>query len=94
MKVIGKKTQWAILKALIRNWKKAIKNGRVCKWILMSTIYFTDVEIREIVRELILQDGDWWLARKAIVERNKSERMGKIIKWFDNVKGGGDGKIS
>lgn len=87
MKKKGGKTQVAILRALLRNYRLAICSPKVCRMLIYSRDYFTDDFVREIVRALVVNFGDWE-STKAELSQRKSERFKTFCKWAEGVKGG------
>lgn len=86
-KSLTQKQQVAVLRAMLRNYRLVILRENVCRMLIFSRDYFTDDFIREIVRAMLINFGDWDAA-KAELSQRKSERFKRVCKWAERVKGG------
>lgn len=81
------KREFAILKALVRDWKRASSNPKIARMILLKRRYFQTEQVRMVVGELVLADGDIHRAVQAL-RGHSPAWLSKFVKWCDQVRGG------
>lgn len=87
MKSLTVKQQVAVLRAILRNYRRVILRPAGCRVLFHVRQYFTDDFMREIVLQMVVNFGDWERTRADLSER-KSERFAKFCRWAERVKGG------
>ena len=81
------RTQWAFIRALLRDYNRVARLPRGARLIFMAGVYFTDARV-SIVKEMMFQAGAWELARKFLVGKMSAESLAKLTSWAARVKGG------
>ncbi len=93
MKVLPVKTQVALLRALLRNWRRAVAVPRVARIVcacFAASCVVTDKKVRSVMRELLVADGDFDRALPAIRERLPLCNVEALVEFRQKcLKGGG-----
>lgn len=85
MKPLPVRSQYAVLAASIRNWRRVITNPKACGLLCRLSELFTQENVREVLRWMISTDGDWKAVRE---ELRRRPYAAKLFAWADKVKGG------
>ena len=83
------KREFAILKALVRDWKRATSHPKIARMVILQKKSFRVEQVRACVLALTLSDGDVHRAVQ-LLSGHSPAWIGKFTKWCDRVK---EGKI-
>lgn len=79
------RSQYALLRACLRNWKRCLNNQRCVALLCRLSRCVTNENVREVLRWMISTDGDWQAVR---AELSRRPYASKLFAWADRVKGG------
>lgn len=85
MKPLSKRQQWAVLRALIRNWGGAVGRWRCARLLLGRKVVFTDARLCEAVGWFVVFNGAWGQVREHLLSVPQWGR--EFVTWGDKVKG-------
>jgi hypothetical protein len=87
VKPLPQKTQFAILKALLRNWHLCKNNYRCARLLMRFKSSFDYQPIMQVIWWMVVFDGDWDSVRRELSQRPAPWHK-KLFSWADKVKGG------
>lgn len=89
MKTLSGRQQAAVLWALVRNWRNAIRKWKCARIVLGAKRHCTDARIRTAMHWLCVFDGNWNLAKSEL----RSPDMLKLVAWVDSRLHGKGGAV-
>lgn len=85
MKPFPIKTQFAFLRACLRNWRRVLTTPAGCRVLWRLPVLFTHEGCREVLLWLVSTDGDWKMVRECIRTQPYAPRL---FAWVQSWKGG------
>jgi hypothetical protein len=85
-KPLSEKTQVAVFRALLKNYRRAMSNPRIAKSVFLSRTFFNSERTREAVFRLMLCSGDWQSVKNWL-SKNPAPWHGNLFKWADKIQG-------
>lgn len=77
----------AVLRALLRNYRRCVENPRICRLLIYRRQYFEDDFVAAVVMEILLCSGRWEDLKKELSSW-RSDRAQKFLQWAAKVRGG------